>query len=335
VPDVVVVGSINQDIVVQVPAPPGPGETVLADAVSITPGGKGANQAVAAARAGASVAMVGRVGDAAADAAGPALKAGLAEAGVDVSGVRETPAVPSGRAFITVTPDGENTIVVAAGANASLTADDVDACAGLLSRASVVVTQLEIPREVTGRLATVCADHGVPLILNLAPAAKLPPGLLARVTVLVVNEHEAAFLLGEPVRPGGAEAAARRLLAVGPSAVALTLGAAGAVWCARGPASTGAEGTGAGGTGAGGTGAGGTGAGGTGADGGRVPAPEVRVVDTTGAGDAFVGALAARIAAGEDLHAATAFAVRVASEATTTRGAQRAAGDGGQPTGLR
>ncbi len=309
-PDVVVVGSINQDIVVQVPTPPGPGETVLADAVSITPGGKGANQAVAAARAGASVTMVGRVGDAAADAAGPALKAGLAEAGVDVSGVRETPAVPSGRAFITVTPDGENTIVVAAGANASLTADDVDTCAGLLSRASVVVTQLEIPREVTGRLATVCADHGVPLILNLAPAAKLPPDLLARVTVLVVNEHEAAFLLGEPVSPAGAEAAARRLLAVGPSAVALTLGPAGAVWCARRPDSTGA-------------------------DGGRVPAPEVRVVDTTGAGDAFVGALAARIAAGEDLRAATAFAVRVASEATTTRGAQRAAGGGGQPIGLR
>ena len=302
-PDVVVVGSINQDIVVEVPAPPGPGETVLAGAVSITPGGKGANQAVAAARNGASVSMVGRVGDGAVDAAGPALKDDLAGAGVDVSNVRETPGVPSGRAFITVTPDGENRIIVAAGANAALSAGDVDAGAELLMQAKVVATQLEIPRQATQRLATAAAGHGVPLILNLAPAAVLPPEVLAAVAVLVVNEHEAAFLLGEPVRagqdPGAAESAARRLLGMGPAAVALTLGGAGAVWCTAGAS-------------------------------GHVPAPEVNVVDTTGAGDAFVGALAAQLADGHDLGAATAFAVRVASEATTTRGAQVSAG-GGRP----
>ena len=300
-PDVVVVGSVNQDIVVQVPEPPGPGETVLAGDVSITPGGKGANQAVAVARTGASVSMVGRVGDGAADAAGPALKDELAAAGVDVSNVRETPGVPSGRAFITVTPDGENRIIVAAGANAALSAGDVDAVADLLMRAKVIATQLEIPRQATQRLATAAASYGVPLILNLAPATVLPAEVLAAVAVLVVNEHEAAFLLGEPVRAGqdprAAESAAGRLLGMGPAAVALTLGAAGAVWCTAGAA-------------------------------GHVPAPEVKVVDTTGAGDAFAGALAARLADGQDLAAATAFAVRVASEATTTRGAQLSAGGG-------
>jgi ribokinase len=299
VADVVVVGSINQDIVVRVPAPPGPGETVLADAASTTAGGKGANQAVAAARLGVPVSMVGRVGDAAADPAGPALKEGLAAAGVDVSNVVETPGVLSGRALITLTPDGENRIVVAAGANASLTAADVDACADLLGRAKVIVTQMEIPRQVTQRLAEVAAGRQVPLVLNLAPAAALAPDVLAKVAVLVVNEHEAGFLLGEEVRPEGAAAAARRLLETGPSAVALTMGAAGAVWCARG------RGIAAGGE-----------------TGGHVPAPVVKVVDTTGAGDAFVGALAARLAAGQDIGTATRFAVRVASEATTTHGAQ-------------
>ena len=305
--DVVVVGSINQDIVVQVPAPPGPGETVLADAVSVTPGGKGANQAVAAARLGASVSMVGRVGDAGVDAAGPALKTQLAAAGVDVSCIAETPGAASGRAFITVTPDGENRIVVAAGANASLTAADVDACADLLQQAAVIVTQLEIPREVTERLAAAAAGYGVPLVLNLAPAAALPPEVLATVAVLVVNEHEAAVLLGEPVQAGrdpeAATAAARRLLGKGPAAVTLTLGAAGAVWCTRGPGTSGETE-------------------------GHVPAPPVQAVDTTGAGDAFAGALAARLAAGHDLSAATRFAVQVASEATTTRGAQLPPGAG-------
>lgn len=306
-PDVVVVGSINQDIVVQVPAPPGPGETVLASTVSITPGGKGANQAVAAARLGASVSMVGRVGDATVDAAAPALRTELAAAGVDVSGVRETPGTASGRAFITVTPDGENRIVVAAGANGALTAADVDACSDLLQQAKLIVTQLEIPREATERLAAAAAGYGVPLILNLAPPAALPPEVLATVTVLVVNEHEAAFLLGEPVQAGrdpeAATAAARLLLGKGPAAVTLTLGAAGAVWCTRGP-----------------------GAPASGETEGHVPAPPVNVVDTTGAGDAFVGALAARLAGGQDLGAATRFAVRVASEATTVRGAQLTAG---------
>jgi ribokinase len=313
VPDVVVVGSINQDIVVEVAEPPGPGETVLAGAVSITPGGKGANQAVAAARLGASVSMVGRVGDATVDAAGPALKRELAAAGVDVSAVWETPDVPSGRAFITVTPDGENRIIVAAGANGTLTATDVDTVTGLLRRAKVVATQLEIPRQATERLAAAAAGYGVPLILNLAPAAALAPEVLAKVAVLVVNEHEAAFLLGEPVHTGDAAAAARRLLDLGPSAVALTLGAAGAVWCTRSP---GARGHGAGCPGTRISSAAG------GDIEGHVAAPRVQVVDTTGAGDAFAGTLAARLADGQDLGAATRFAVRVASEATTIRGAQ-------------
>jgi ribokinase len=301
VSDVVVVGSINQDLVVRVPAPPGPGETVLAESVSTTPGGKGANQAVAAARLGAPVSMVGRVGDAAVDSAGPELRTGLAAAGVDVSNVQETPGALSGRAFITVTPDGENRIIVAAGANGALTPADVDACADALAHAKVIVTQLEIRRQTTERLAAAAAGYGVPLLLNLAPAAALAPDVLAAVGVLVVNEHEAGFLLGEPVHPGGALAAARRLLDAGPAAVALTLGAAGAVWSTRGSG---------------------------GQDEGHVPAPAVKVVDTTGAGDAFVGALAARLAAGHDLGAATRFAVRVASEATTTRGA-RLSSDGG------
>ncbi|WP_018657813.1 ribokinase [Actinomadura flavalba] len=274
--DVVVVGSVNADLVVRVERWPGPGETVLGSDYTLHPGGKGANQAVAAARLGGRVALVGRVGD---DAHGRFLRDAL-----DAEGVRfaAPPGVSgaSGVAFITVGPGGENGIVVAPGANARLTPDDVVAARDVVAGAAVVALQLEVP------VATVLAAARLArrAVLNLAPAAGVPDELLALADPLVVNEHEARHLLGGPAEAGG-------LLARGARSVVLTLGGDGAVVAdASGEV--------------------------------RVPAPRVDVRDTTGAGDAFTGALCLRLARGDALAAAARFAVRVGAAAVRADGAQ-------------
>src|SRR6478672_123167 len=190
---VAVVGSINMDLVVRVPRFPIAGETILGGVFATIPGGKGANQAVAARRLGADVAMIGRVGG---DAFGGALRENLAREGIVTDGVGVDPARATGVALITVEDSGENTIIVVPGANGALTRADLDAARALLTGAASLLMQLEIPLDVVEAAAELAAAAGAVVILNAAPAQPLPPRLLARVDYLVVNEVEARLLAG-------------------------------------------------------------------------------------------------------------------------------------------
>ncbi|MHA7280794.1 ribokinase [Arthrobacter sp. MDT2-2] len=285
-PGIVVVGSINADLVVTLERHPQPGETVLGRSMTVLPGGKGANQAVAAALLGADVTMIGAVGtDAYADVALSALTA----AGADLAAVRRTGG-GTGVAVVEVSDDGENSIVVLSGANAEVTGALVEASAGTIRGAAVVVVQGELPADATAAAIRAAAGR---VIVNLAPVIDVDRATLLRADPLVVNEHEGALVLAQF---GGAvhadhEAVVTGLLACGFASVVMTLGGAGALVSDGGPVR-------------------------------RVPAPRVRAVDTTGAGDAFVGALAAQLAAGEPLDAAVRFAVRVGSYAVQHAGAQ-------------
>ncbi len=208
-PSVVVLGSVNVDFLVRVSRLPGPGETVSAAAIDRLPGGKGANQAVAAARAGAATSLVARVGS---DSAGRACVEGLIGRGVDVSHVRVSTDTVTGAAFITVDEAGENTIVVVPGANATLSPDDV-AASGALVGADVVLLQLEVPIETVVAAAARARTAGARVVLNPSPWRSLPSELLAEVDVIVVNEHERT-----------------RLPATGAAAVVTTRGSRGARW---------------------------------------------------------------------------------------------------------
>jgi ribokinase len=283
-PEVAVVGSLNLDLVVRVPRLPGPGETVAGDDMFRNPGGKGANQAVAAARLGRRVAMVGRVGD---DDAGRQLLASLADAAVDTSQVEALPGVPSGTALITVSSDGENQIVISPGANARLTPDDVAAAGAALDAAAVTLLQLEVPLDAVAAAARAAGGR---VVLTPAPAQALPDGLLGDVDVLVPNRPELAQLTGEPV-PETVEEAVALAGRLPARAVVVTLGADGALVVEDGQAS-------------------------------HVPAVPVRAVDTTAAGDAFCGGLADALAAGASLEDAARRAARVAAAACRRPGAQ-------------
>ena len=278
------VGSANLDLVVEVAAVPVAGQTVLGGDLARIPGGKGANQAVAAARLGRRVAMVGRVGD---DEAGAVLRSALAAAGVDVAHLRTAPGAPSGVALIAVAADGDNAIVVSPGANGRVGPGDVISASDVLTRARVTLLQLEIPLDAV--VAAAAASAGT-VVLNPAPAAPLPDGLLDRVDVLVPNQTELAALADHD-GPVDAETAAELARTLPTAAVVVTLGAGGALVV------TGAEAT-------------------------LVPAPTVTPVDTTAAGDAFCGALADALADGADLVEATRWAVRVGTAATLRPGAQ-------------
>ena len=289
--DVFVVGSINQDFVLSVERRPAPGETVTDARLATHNGGKGANQAAAAALLGASVAFLGRVGD---DGFGGPLVRSLSDKSVDTTLVQEVPGSSTGAAFITVTPDGENAITVAPGANRRLTAEDVDDASGFIGEARVLVAQMEVPPEVVLRAVEVAAGNGTRALVNLAPPFEVPRALLEKLDPLVINEHEAAFLLGESVESvDEALDAVPRLLSLGPRSVVVTLGEEGAVF-----------------------------SGGESAQ--HLTAPKVKVVDTTGAGDAFVGALAARLVTDATLEDAVAYAVRAGAAAVTETGAQGA-----------
>lgn len=289
--DVFVMGSINQDFVLKVERRPKPGETVTDAVLSTHNGGKGANQSAAAALLGASVVFLGRVGD---DGFGGPLVEALRDKGVDTGLVEEAEDASTGTAFITVTGDGENAITVAPGANRRLTPEDVDAAREAIRGSAVLVAQMEIPRETVARAAEITGEVGTRMILNLAPTFGVPRFVLEGLDPLVVNEHEAAFLLGEEVEGvGGALDAAKRLLSLGPRSAVVTVGAEGAVF-AQGETAQ------------------------------HVPAPKAEVVDTTGAGDAFVGALACRLARGDSLEEAVAYAVRAGAAAVTRAGAQGA-----------
>jgi ribokinase len=286
---VVVVGSINEDIELFVPRAPRPGETLTAERTSRRPGGKGANQAVAAVRAGAQVRMIGRVGD---DAAGERMLEDLRREGVDTDAVTALPGVSTGAAYITVTADGENTIVLDPGANARLSADDLVAHREALDAAAVMLAQLEVPVDTVAAAVGQARDAGVRPVVTLAPAREVPDELLAGLDPLLVNEHEAGFLLGVDDVADDAAGSARRLLGRGPRSVVITLGAEGAVIAD----SDGVQ---------------------------RVSARRVdEVVDTTGAGDAFAGALACALAHDASLADAVQVGMAAGAEAVGRAGAR-------------
>lgn len=312
---IVVVGSVNADLITTVARHPLPGETLHGTGGHVLPGGKGANQAVAAARLGGQVTMVGAVGD---DAnAQPALS-GLRASGADLTRVRTVPG-PTGLAVITVDEAGENTIIVVAGANGEVSvADDVEPAADLLEAAAVVVSQCEVPRAVVDALPGHVRGR---FILNPSPVMELNRQTLLAADPLVVNEHEAELVLqllggGSDGSPTGA---VRALLGAGVRSVVLTLGAAGSLVAegARGARGAGAA-DGSVRTGA----ASSLGSGAVDAPVTAVEAVRVQAVDTTGAGDAFTGALAVRLAAGDDLVAAARYATRVSAFAVQGHGAQ-------------
>ena len=268
---VLVLGSLNVDLVTRVERHPRPGETVLGEGLDRLAGGKGANQAVAAAAAGASVAMVGCVGD---DAGGSAYRARLERLGIDVTGVRVVAGTSTGHALIAVSDDGENSIVVIPGANELFDEREVDAV-DALGPGDVLLVQLEVPRAVVCTAVRRAAGRGARVVLNTAPYAALPPDVIALADPVVANEHEMAAL---------AEAGAE------PRSLLVTFGANGAAW-----------------------------------DGVTAPAHEVAaadVVDTTGAGDAFCGALAASLASGADRATALDAALAAGAAAVRHTGAQ-------------
>lgn len=288
---IVVVGSLNADLVVRVQRLPGPGETVPGSELTVLPGGKGANHAAAAGRLGGDVALLGRVGD---DPHGRLLLDAAASADVDTRAVARLPGVATGTAVIAVDAAGENTIIVSPGANGRLAPDDLDA--GLVGSAGVLCLCLEIPQETVLAAARIAHAGGATVVLNLSPSAPVPAELLALVDVLLVNDHEAADLLGPDVPAAGWPAVGDALAARGVARAVVTLGAHGAV--VLDPSAAGSQRVVA------------------------VPAVPVEAVDTTGCGDAFTGALAVRLAAGESLVDAARFAARVGAVAATRRGAQ-------------
>lgn len=290
-PRIVVVGSCNMDLVVRAPRLPAPGETVLGGEFYTAHGGKGANQAVAAARLGADVTFVGRVG---ADQFGAALRAGLAQAGVDVSHLVSDPEAPSGVAMILVDHRGENSIVVASGANLRLTPHDVERARALIEAADVLLLQLESPLETVQYAAALAARAGRIVVLNPAPAQPLADDLLRLAGVLTPNRSEAALLAGVPAGSAAeATAAAQELAARSGSAVVITLGAEGAVVLERPGASV------------------------------QWLEPfRVDAIDTTGAGDAFNAGLAVGLAEGRSLVEAARMGMAAGALATTKRGAQ-------------
>ena len=286
--DVLVVGSVNRDHVCRVEALPAPGETVLGGEASVGSGGKGGNQAVAASLLGARTALVARVGH---DSDGHALIAALAEAGVDTTEVAATD-VRTGMAFVFVDAHGENSIVVAPGANDQLDPASVDhAVRRLLAVCGVLVTQAEIPVAAFEAAIRAAAKVGCRAVVNLAPYRPVDEAVLALCDPLVVNETEASGLLGRQVRGASVARDAAGDLLRRCRSVVVTVGGEGAVVAD--------------------------------ADGVQVvAAPPVDVVDSTGAGDAFIGALAAALSAGRDLASAVRVAVRAGAHAVTRPGAQ-------------
>jgi len=280
-PELVVLGSANLDVVYRVAAIPRAGETVLATGESRHPGGKGLNQAVAAARAGTTTAFVACIGN---DAAGEELLDVILEAGIETSTVRRVNA-STGTALITVQDDGDNAIVVAAGANGTLRGlTDIQRDA--VAAAQVLVAQLEVPLEVVVEAARVARRSGTRFVLNVAPARFLDDDVLELVDVLVANEHEAATLTGEPEPMQSAQLLLDRV-----PAVVVTTGASGCLVVTRDR------------------------------QGEHLPAAPADVVDTTGAGDTFTGVLAAGMASGMSLHESTRRAVVAAAMSVERDGA--------------
>ena len=291
-PRILVIGSSNTDMIVKVPEFPNPGQTVLGGEFITAPGGKGANQAVSAARAGGKVTFIARVGN---DMFGKRAVEGFQKDGVNVDHVVLDSQSPSGVAMIFVAASGQNCIAVAPGANAKLSAADVRRSAADFRGASAVLMQLEIPLKRVADAAELAAHRAVPVILNPAPAQRLPSALLKRVSILTPNEVEATALSGVEVRDGASAAqAVAKLRKLGVRTVIITLGAKGA-FVASATVSQ------------------------------LVPAFKVKAMDTTAAGDVFNGALAVALGEGKPLLDAVRFANAAAAISVTRLGAQPSA----------
>nr|VDG63081.1 ribokinase [Streptococcus thermophilus] len=283
---IVVAGSINADLTVGVARHPRPGETLLGSGGGISAGGKGANQAVAAARLGSSVAMVGAVGD---DTNAKDATALLGEAGVDLSGVATGTEV-TGLAVITVAEDGENTIIVVPGANGEMGADAVDKQRARIADAELVLLQGEIPADGVKRAVELSRGR---VVINLAPVIEVDHDALLRADPLVVNEHEAAGvleMLGHD-SPDDPQEQLGALMQAGFASVVITLGADGALVAANGVNE-------------------------------KIDSPRVQAVDTVGAGDAFTGALCHQLVHGAGIVDAARFAAKVGAFSVTRHGAQ-------------
>jgi ribokinase len=289
---IVVVGSSNTDLIIKLDRIPRPGETIIGGEFTSAPGGKGANQAVAAARAGGAVTFIARIGQ---DDLGERALAGFRKEGINVRHVVRDRATPSGVALIFVGKDGENSIAVASGANHKLSPADVAKASRGLREASVVVLQLETPLSTVRAAADVAARAGATVLLNPAPARPLPDTLLKRVHILTPNEIEAEMLTGIAVRnPTAAGKAAGVLLARGVQSVIVTMGSRGAFVAGAAARQ-------------------------------MIPAYNVRAVDTTAGGDVFNGALAVALAEGKPLLEAARFATAAAALSVTRLGAQTSA----------
>lgn len=287
-PRVLVVGSINMDLVIRAPRFPQPGETVIGEEFGTFPGGKGANQAVAARRLGAEVRMIGKVGN---DSFGLKLREGLAQEGVDVSGVSISDNQSTGVALIVVDQNGQNSIVVSSGANMSLSPQDLGEHEEDFSWARVVLFQLESPLETVLEGIKLAREKGAYVILNPAPARSLPQEIWKEVDLLVPNETEAAILANNSLQSLDPEKAAREFIRKGVKEVIVSLGEKGCLYASSHKVIS-------------------------------RPAFNVQAVDSTGAGDAFVGALSVGMALGWKMEKSIAFASASGALAVTKKGAQ-------------
>ena len=288
---IVVVGSINMDLVAMAERIPAIGETVIGTDFQIHPGGKGANQAVAVARLGYPVHMIGKLGS---DAFAAQLRSHLESAGVNLAGIGEC-AGPSGVAVILVSSKGQNSIVVAPGANAKVSPKDIIDNLNLIREAGMVLTQLEIPLDTVEYLSSVCARENVPLVLDPAPASKLSQKVLEQVEWFTPNESEAAFYGAENGTHSGSATpvdVAEMLLSMGCKGVVLKMGSNGSYLASQKGLRE------------------------------SIPAFEVKAVDTTAAGDAFNGAFAVGLMLGKSSRESAVFAAGVASVSVTRAGAQ-------------
>lgn len=286
---ITVIGSMNMDLIVRAPHIPASGETIIGGAFSTAEGGKGANQAVAAARLGARVTMVGCVGD---DAHGRHLLSALQADGISTDFVRVAGNSHTGVALITVSADGENSIVVSSGANHALSPTDVESAEAAIADADMLLLQLEIPLEVVATAVEIAHRHKIPVLLNPAPATQLSPTILDAVDYLIPNESETTLLTEHTITDiDSMRRAAKALRTMGVGTVILTLGSRGAFFLDEKSSMI-------------------------------VPAFPVDPVDTTAAGDAFIGAFAVARAQGESLENAMRFAAAAGAVAVTGFGAQ-------------
>ncbi len=286
---IVVVGSSNMDMVVKTDHIPVPGETVLSGSFFMNPGGKGANQAVAVARLGGDVSFISKMGN---DVFGKQFSQLFSDEGIDTRYILSDEDLPSGVALITVDEAGENSIVVASGANANLLSSDLDGALSQIAAAGILLVQLEIPMDTVNYVVKYASRKGVKVILNPAPANILSPELLKCVYILTPNKTEAAMIAGiEVTDMESAKRAAQIICSKGAKNVAITMGPLGALICKSGECSV-------------------------------VKARKVETVDTTAAGDVFNGALAVAVSEGKDLEDAADFACEAAAISVTRLGAQ-------------